>query len=143
MKIRFLLVSLLLALVFTGAVFAQGVQTATLQGTVTDQSGTPLPGVTVTAKSPALMGERTTVTQTTGDYNLPGLPPGPGGLKQTVAAVRRAFPDLHYTIEDIVLGGDKAALRVTMRGTHRGEFLSAWSAVGQSVCAGLARPRRS
>ena len=53
---------------------------------------------------------------------LPGLPPGPGGVKQIVAAVRRAFPHLHYTIEDIVLGGDKAALRVTMRGTHRGEF---------------------
>ena len=54
---------------------------------------------------------------------LPGLPPGPGGLRQIVAAVRRAFPDLQYTIEDLVLGGDKAALRVTMRGTHRGEFL--------------------
>ena len=53
---------------------------------------------------------------------LPGLPAGPGGLKQIVAAVRRAFPDLHYTIEDIVLGGDKAALRTTLRGTHRGEF---------------------
>jgi steroid delta-isomerase-like uncharacterized protein len=56
---------------------------------------------------------------------LPGLPPGPEGLKQIVAAVRRAFPDLHYTIEDLVLGGEKAALRVTMRGTHRGEFLGA------------------
>ncbi|MBV9280683.1 MAG: ester cyclase [Chloroflexi bacterium] len=54
---------------------------------------------------------------------LPDLPPGPEGLKQTVAAVRRAFPDVHYSIEDMVLGGDKAALRVTMRGTHQGEFL--------------------
>jgi hypothetical protein len=52
---------------------------------------------------------------------LPGLPPGPAG--QLVATVRRAFPDLHYTMEDLVLGGGKAALRVTMRGTHRGEFL--------------------
>lgn len=53
----------------------------------------------------------------------PGLPPGPAGLKQIVAGVRHAFPDLHYTIEDLVLGREKAALRVTMRGTHRGEFL--------------------
>jgi steroid delta-isomerase-like uncharacterized protein len=52
----------------------------------------------------------------------PGLPPGPAGAKQIVAGVRRAFPDLHYTIEDMVLGGEKAALRTTMRGTHRGEF---------------------
>ncbi|MBV9278542.1 MAG: ester cyclase [Chloroflexi bacterium] len=54
---------------------------------------------------------------------LPDLTPGPEGLKQTVAAVRRAFPDVHYTIEDMVIGRNKAALRVTMRGTHRGEFL--------------------
>ncbi len=54
---------------------------------------------------------------------LPDLPPGPDGAKRVVLAVRRAFPDVHYTIEDIVLGEDKAALRVTMRGTHRGEFL--------------------
>ena len=53
---------------------------------------------------------------------LHGLPAGPGGLKQIVAAVRRAFPDLHYTIEDIVLGGEKAALRTTLRGTHRGDL---------------------
>ena len=75
MKIRFL-VSLVLLFIFTGTVFAQGVQTATLQGTVTDQSGSPLPGVTVTAKSSALMGERTAVTKEGGDYVMPGLPPG-------------------------------------------------------------------
>jgi steroid delta-isomerase-like uncharacterized protein len=55
--------------------------------------------------------------------SLPGLPPGPEGLKQIVAAVWRAFSDLHYTIKDLVLGGDRAALRVTMRGTHRGDFM--------------------
>jgi steroid delta-isomerase-like uncharacterized protein len=53
---------------------------------------------------------------------LRGLPSGPAGVKQIVGAVRRAFPDLHDTIEDLVLGGEKAALRTTMRGTHRGEF---------------------
>ena len=76
MKIRFLLVTLLLVLVFTGTVFAQGVQTAILEGTVTGPDGKALPGVTVSVKSPALMGERQTVTSTTGDYNIPGLPPG-------------------------------------------------------------------
>src|SRR2546428_4034551 len=75
MQTRFLVTTLLLLLI-TGAVFGQGVQTATLEGTVTGPDGNPLPGVTVTVKSPAMMGERTTVTQTTGDYILPGLPPG-------------------------------------------------------------------
>ncbi len=30
------------------------------------------------------------------------------------------FPDLEFTIEDIFAEGDKVALRLTMRGTHRG-----------------------
>ena len=54
---------------------------------------------------------------------LPDLPLGPEGLKQIVSAGRRAFPDVHYTVEDMVLGEEKAALRVTMRGTHQGDFL--------------------
>src|SRR6266849_7961625 len=75
MQTRFLVTTLLLLLI-TGTVFAQGVQTATLEGTVTGPDGNPLPGVTITVKSPALMGERVAVTTTTGDYNMPGLPPG-------------------------------------------------------------------
>src|SRR5690348_2396040 len=54
--------------------------------------------------------------------SLPDLPPGPVGLKPIVAAMRMAFPDLHYTIEDIVLGAAKAAVRTTLRGTHSGDF---------------------
>ena len=76
MKIRFLITTLVLVFVFTGAVFAQGVQTAILEGTVTGPDGKALPGVTVMVKSPALMGERQAVSSTTGDYNIPGLPPG-------------------------------------------------------------------
>jgi hypothetical protein len=74
MKYRFLigLVLLLTAV----SVLGQGVQTAILQGTVTGPDGKPVPGVTVSVKSPALMGERQTVTSVTGDYLLPGLPPG-------------------------------------------------------------------
>ena len=49
-----------------------------------------------------------------------GLPPGPEGYKQGVAALRAAFPDLRLTLEDLVAAGDKVAFRYTMRGTHRG-----------------------
>jgi outer membrane receptor protein involved in Fe transport len=56
--------------------FAQGVgTTSTLSGTVTSD-GKPLPGVTVTIKSPALQGTRTSVTGEGGGYNFGGLPPG-------------------------------------------------------------------
>lgn len=74
MKSRFLILGLLL--LFAVSAFGQGVQTATLEGTVQSPDGTGLPGVTITVKSPALMGERTTVSGNNGDYNLRGLPPG-------------------------------------------------------------------
>ena len=50
--------------------------TAGLTGTVRDTQGAVLPGATVTATNPATGDARTTVTNETGSYNLPGLPPG-------------------------------------------------------------------
>ena len=35
-----------------------------------------------------------------------------------------AFPDAIATIEDILAEGDKVAIRVTWRGTHKGEFMN-------------------
>ena len=49
-------------------------------------------------------------------------PPGPDGLKPIVAAIRRAFPDLHYTIEDVIVGPDSVVIRTTMTGTHEGDL---------------------
>ena len=34
-----------------------------------------------------------------------------------------AFPDMHVTIDDMVAEGDKVAARVTITGTHKGEFM--------------------
>ena len=57
-------------------VSAQGIQTGTLTGTIQDQTGLPLPGVAVTVSAPVLQGQRTTISDVNGTYNLPGLPPG-------------------------------------------------------------------
>jgi hypothetical protein len=70
---RLLLPSALLLLVSVTA-FGQAT-TAALNGSVTT-SGKPLPGVTVTISSPALLGTRTSVTGASGDYYFPALPPG-------------------------------------------------------------------
>src|SRR6266545_6307069 len=48
-----------------------------LVGTVTDASTkAPVPDVVVTVTSPALQGEQTVVTDSTGTYRVPDLPPG-------------------------------------------------------------------
>jgi len=47
---------------------------------------------------------------------------GPDSTRQIVRMLRTAFPDLHFTIEDLVAEGDTVAGRVTMSGTHLGPF---------------------
>ena len=56
---------------------AQGVQTGTVRGVVQDEQGLPIPGVTVTVTSPALQGPRVVVTDASGSFVFPNLPPGP------------------------------------------------------------------
>jgi steroid delta-isomerase-like uncharacterized protein len=47
---------------------------------------------------------------------------GATGMKQFVASLRQAFPDLLMTIQDQVAEGDKVVTRWTARGTHTGAF---------------------
>ena len=50
--------------------------TGSIGGKVADASGGVLPGVSVTATSPSLMGVQTAVTDAGGAYRFPALPPG-------------------------------------------------------------------
>jgi predicted ester cyclase len=43
-------------------------------------------------------------------------------FKDTFKEAREGFPDLSITIKDVMAEGDRVAARVTMRGTHLGEF---------------------
>lgn len=45
------------------------------------------------------------------------------GLRRVVVYFRTVFPDVHWTIEDIVAEDTKVVLRFTARGTHRGPIL--------------------
>ena len=42
--------------------------------------------------------------------------------RRTVTAWRSAFPDLRFTLEDLLVEGDKVVARWTCRGTHHGVF---------------------
>ena len=68
----FIIVGLILP--FTASAAAQG--TGSIIGQVTDQSGAVLPGVMVTATSPALQRQVTSVTNERGEYRLAPLPVG-------------------------------------------------------------------
>ncbi|HTM33578.1 MAG TPA: TonB-dependent receptor [Vicinamibacterales bacterium] len=50
--------------------------TGDIRGVVTDESGAVLPGVTVTLRGPGVPGAPTTVTNESGIYRFPNLPPG-------------------------------------------------------------------
>jgi len=54
---------------------------------------------------------------------LPGQRQGREGLKEVIAMLRTAFPDIHWVDEETVAAGDKVVTRFTWTGTHRGDFL--------------------
>ena len=72
---RFLAAFTLVLATVAGAA-GQGNPTGTISGHVADPGGLAVPGVTVTAASPALQGLRTAVTSANGDYIIPFLPAG-------------------------------------------------------------------
>jgi len=47
---------------------------------------------------------------------------GPSAFKQVMSRLHTAFPDLSYTVDDILGEGDKVAVRWHWTGTHRGPF---------------------
>jgi hypothetical protein len=70
------LIIAILALFMAGVAFAQLVPTSKMEGKVTDSTGAPLPGVSVEATSPRLVGKATAVTDGDGTYRLFSLPSG-------------------------------------------------------------------
>ena len=58
------------------------------------------------------------------DNTLPeGRPQGRKGLLYASQTFRSAVPDLHCTIEDLLVSGDKVTARLLFTGTHKGEFM--------------------
>ncbi len=55
--------------------------------------------------------------------NPPGLPNGREGQRQLVMLYRNAYPDVHFTIEDIIAEGDLVVCRWSATGTMTGELL--------------------
>src|SRR3954469_21807320 len=91
---RLALVLVVLALVAPPRLLlAQGVQTGTITGTVQSADGLTLPGVTVTASSPALQGQRSATTDVNGVYFIKGLPPGTYSVAFEISSFKPAHKD--------------------------------------------------
>jgi steroid delta-isomerase-like uncharacterized protein len=56
--------------------------------------------------------------------HFPGVPaPLPReGAKQFFGMFFAAFPDIHHSLEDILIDGHRVAIRMTIRGTQQGDF---------------------
>lgn len=65
-------------LVLTAVTAAQELQSGSIRGRVTDETGQPLPGVSITISGPALIGKVTALTNAEGYFRAPALTPGTG-----------------------------------------------------------------
>jgi steroid delta-isomerase-like uncharacterized protein len=48
------------------------------------------------------------------------------GLKEfkgVLERLQRAFPDIEYRVQDVIMAGDKIVMRWEAKGTHKGEYL--------------------
>jgi len=61
-------------------------------------------------------------------FHVPGRPEpaqGPEGYLDVIGMMRSGFPDIQWTLEELIAEGEKVAARFTMRGTHQGSFFGA------------------
>jgi len=72
---RKMIFTFMLIISFVGLSFGQTI-TGKIDGVVTDDDGLQLPGVTITATSPAAMGTLTAITSDKGSFRFTNLPPG-------------------------------------------------------------------
>ncbi len=107
-----------LVLGLASAVFSQ-VQTGSITGVVTDGDNNPLPGVTMTVSSPALMGTRSYVSTSAGAFRFPALPPGTYSLKAELAGFQAVERD-----EIVIRVGMVVTLDIAMRQATLAEEVS-------------------
>jgi steroid delta-isomerase-like uncharacterized protein len=58
-------------------------------------------------------------------FFVPGRPEpmrGPAGYLAIIGMMRAGFPDIQWSLDEVIAEGDKVAARFTMRGLHQGEF---------------------
>ena len=98
------------AVLSVGVVRAQSVLEGKLTGTITDDKGEALPGVTVEITGPSIMGKRTALTTAKGSFIFLTVPPGTFTLTASLPGFKT------YVQEDIILNaGSTVEINVVMQ----------------------------
>jgi steroid delta-isomerase-like uncharacterized protein len=57
------------------------------------------------------------------DPVFPSLNPGTQNIRNHIEGCRKAFPDIHFTIDDTIAERNEVVIHWTAQGTHKGPFL--------------------
>ncbi|MEZ5307301.1 MAG: TonB-dependent receptor [Pyrinomonadaceae bacterium] len=111
-KMFLAMLTALFAVSFAGSIFAQS-GTATVVGSITDQTGAGVPGATVTISNPSTGFKRTATSDSQGNYTFPGIPNGTyrleveaTGFKKAVNTNVQALVDSTATIPVVLEPGE-------------------------------------
>lgn len=63
-------------------------------------------------------------------HDVGGDANGLAGVRGILDHIRSAFPDFHYTVDQVIVDGEWLAVRLTATGTQAGEFFG-WPATGK------------
>jgi steroid delta-isomerase-like uncharacterized protein len=77
------------------------------------------------------------------DPSAPAPVRGLDGAKEQVKLYRTAFPDLTFTIDDMMVDGEKVLTRWTARGTHKGSLMGIPPTGKQATVTGMTIDRFS
>ena len=68
-------------------------------------------------------------------YELGG---GPEDVRQIVTSVRRAFPNVHFTVDDLIAEGEKVVCRWTFQGVQERDFMGIPASGRKATVMGIA-----
>lgn len=68
-------------------------------------------------------------------YELGG---GPEDVRQIVTSVRRAFPHVRFTVDDLIAEGEKVVCRWTFHGVQEGDFMGIPASGRKATVMGIA-----
>jgi hypothetical protein len=111
-----LFLAVVAAMLVAAGVFAQ--TTGTIEGTISDEKGQSLPGVTAEANSVNLQGTKVAVSDTGGHFRLVFLPPGTYNLRFTL----QGFATQEQSAVSVGLGRT-VTLQVSMRSAFKEEVV--------------------